>query len=191
MNEWMNEWINEWMNEWMYEWMNKWMNNWAYVPLFWYETCIHAQFFFLTIYIFNKYKSNSLYPVSHISITFWMLWCPDRAISHFRSLKSRSFASFFVVLHFRTFAVSQRPFVVSHHPFVVSQSRTSAHSLFRIRCFALPFRSFTSPFRGFAWPFCCFAFSLFRSLVILHRPFVVVLLLRWVLCAFLGPLRFY
>ena len=74
----------------------------------------------------------------------------------------------FVVLHFRTFAVSQRPFVAR---ITLSFFRSLALPL--IRCFALPFYSFASPFRGFAWPFCCFAFSLFRSLVILRRPFVV------------------
>ena len=113
-----------------------------------------------------------------------MLWCPDRAISHFRCLKSRSFASLFrsfALMYWRSFAT---PFRGSHHPFVVSQSRTSAHSLFRIALsqFCLTFswvcmalflfrllvvsqsRNFASPFRCFASPFRCFVVSNFRLL---------------------------
>ena len=149
--------------------------------------------FFRNIYISNKYKSNSLYPGSQLFITFCMLWCPDRAISHFRCLKSRSSHRSFVVSQFRTFAVSQRPFVVSHHPFAVSLSRTSAHSFFRIAlsqfrldlsrvCMALLLfrilvvsqsRNFASPFSCFASPFRCFVVANFRPFTVSHRPFVV------------------
>ena len=95
----------------------------------------------------NKYKSNSLYPGSQFFITYWMLWCQGRAISHSRCLKSHSFA-----WSFRCFVVSDfRPFV----------------------CLASPFRSLVSPFHSLTWPFRSFAVSLLRNLALsLFRSFV-------------------
>ena len=102
----------------------------------------------------NKYKSNLLYPVSQFFITYWMLWCQGRAISHFRCLKSHSFA-----WSFRFFASPFRCFVVSDFRPLV--------------CFASPFRSFVSPFHSLAWPFRSFAVSLFRNLALsVFRSFV-------------------
>ena len=140
---------------------------------------MHTLFFniyFIYIYPINANLIQFIPVLNFFFITYCMLWYPDRAISHFRCLKSCSFA-----LPFRSFALSLfRTFAVSPFQSFASPFRCFAVSLFCclqsctsvLRCFALLFRGFASPSRSFAWPFCCFAVSLFRSLVVLHRPFV-------------------
>ena len=106
-------------------------------------------------------------PVPNVFITYWMLWWPDRAILHFRCLKSRSFASpfrSFALSLFRTFASPFRSFASQFRCFAVSQFRTFVLSQFRtfavshFRCFvlALARTSVVSYVRYFVlWLFHC------------------------------------
>ena len=94
--------------------------------------------------------------------------CPDRAISHFRCLKSPSFSS-----PFRSFASPFRCFLVSYFSLSLFRNALSqlriALSLFRSLALSL-FRSF------FLSHFRCFMFLLFRTFAVSYfRSFVLSL----------------
>ena len=163
--------------------LNKFYILLVFSTLFWNETCTH--FFSEHIIYIYPINANLIHFILALNLFYHncMLWYPDRPISHFRCLKSRSFASpfrSFALSLFRCFVLSQFRIALTKFRIALSLFCSSIVSLFRshalpfIGCFALLFRSLASPFRSFAWPFCCFAVSLFRSLVVLHRLFVVL-----------------
>ena len=132
----------------------------------------YGNFFF----IFNKYKFNSVHPGSqHFYHKLDVLASGYKATSHFRCLKSRSFASSFCCFAslFRCLAVSMfRSLVVSHRSIVHrSLFRNTlpvfcslALSQFRIGLSLFPILSLR-----------CFAVSLFRTFVVSYIRCIVLL----------------